>query len=126
MIAAMVERARMRGDMVSARGLVGWLGRRCVVIAAMVERAWGASVVVLARRGCRCVMCAAAFGRVGAIRRGCRCVMCAARFAMVMVRSVVMLARCVCSRCWQARDCPGGCEGRVQCEGDTEEDKCEN
>ena len=64
MIAAMVERARMRSDMVSARGLVGWLGRRCVVIAAMVERAWGASVVVLARLGCRCVVCAAAFGRV--------------------------------------------------------------
>ena len=47
-----------------SRGSVGWLGRRCVVIAAMVERAWGASVVVLARRGCRCVVCAAAFGRV--------------------------------------------------------------
>jgi hypothetical protein len=99
-IAAMVERARMRGDMVSARGLVGWLGRRCVVIAAMVERAWGASVVVLAQRGCRCVMCAAAFGRVcvGALRRGCRCVMCAAKFGRVMARSVVVLARLGC-RC---------------------------
>ena len=78
-----------------SRGSVGCLRCRCVVIAAMVERAWGAGVVMLARRGCRCVMCAAAFGRVcvGAIRRGYRCVMCAAVFGRVMARSVVMLAR---------------------------------
>ena len=38
-------------------------------------------------------MFAAVFGRVGAIRRGYRCVMCAAVFGRVMARSVVMLAR---------------------------------